>query len=49
MGLALTAPRPPGATAVMFHSMKPDGTLEKRSLHAACPVLKGIKWSAAKW
>jgi prolyl 4-hydroxylase len=33
----------------MFHSMKPDGTLEKRSLHAACPVIKGIKWSAAKW
>ena len=23
--------------------------LERKSLHTACPVIRGIKWSAAKW
>jgi hypothetical protein len=35
--------------AVLFHSMNVDGELEKNSLHAACPVIKGEKWSAPKW
>lgn len=43
------AARPKKGDAVMFHSMRPDGKLERRSMHTACPVLKGIKWSAAKW
>ena len=33
----------------MFWSTKPTGELNKESLHEACPVLKGTKWSAAKW
>ena len=33
----------------MFHSIKPTGELEQRSLHTACPVIKGVKWSAPKW
>ena len=34
---------------MLFHSMKPNGELERRSLHGACPVIKGEKWSAPKW
>ena len=33
----------------MFWSTKPTGELNKESLHEACPVIKGTKWSAAKW
>jgi prolyl 4-hydroxylase len=29
--------------------MKPSGELEKRSLHAACPVIKGVKYSMPRW
>lgn len=28
---------------------RPAGELEKKSLHTACPVIKGEKWSAPKW
>jgi len=35
--------------AIMFWSTKPTGELNKESLHEACPVIKGVKWSAAKW
>jgi prolyl 4-hydroxylase len=35
--------------AILFHSIQPSGALERKSLHTACPVIKGIKWSAAKW
>ena len=35
--------------AILFHSIKPTGELERKSLHTACPVIKGTKWSAAKW
>eukprot|EP00967_Tisochrysis_lutea_P107561 scaffold165982_cov14-Tisochrysis_lutea.AAC.1 len=30
--------------AVLFHSMKFNGEFEPRSLHGACPVIKGTKW-----
>ena len=43
------AAKPRKGDAVLFHSMKPNGELERRSLHTACPVIKGTKWSAAKW
>ena len=36
-------------TATPLRSIKPTGELEKKSLHTACPVIKGVKWSAAKW
>lgn len=36
--------------AVLFHDLKPDGiTEDPRSTHMACPVLKGVKWSAPTW
>ncbi|KAL7547672.1 hypothetical protein ACHAWF_010953 [Thalassiosira exigua] len=35
--------------AILFYSQRPDGTLDKRSLHGACPVLKGTKWGANLW
>jgi hypothetical protein len=27
--------------AILFHSIKPSGAFEKRSMHGACPVIKG--------
>lgn len=38
------AAKPRKGAAVLFHSIKPSGELERRSLHGACPVLKGEKW-----
>ena len=43
------AAKPKKGTAVLFHSIKASGELERRSLHTACPVIKGVKWSAPKW
>ncbi|WIA30952.1 hypothetical protein OEZ86_001000 [Tetradesmus obliquus] len=43
------AVRPRKGDAVLFHSIAPHGALEKKSLHAACPVIKGVKYSMAKW
>lgn len=35
--------------AVLFHDLYPDGTEDPHSTHIACPVIKGVKWSAPKW
>ncbi|KAL0726087.1 hypothetical protein Bca4012_022180 [Brassica carinata] len=35
--------------ALLFWSMRPDGSLDPRSLHGGCPVIKGNKWSSTKW
>ncbi|GAB4820202.1 hypothetical protein N2152v2_007248 [Parachlorella kessleri] len=43
------AVKPRKGDAVLFHSIRPTGEIERRSMHGACPVVKGIKWSAAKW
>jgi prolyl 4-hydroxylase len=43
------AAKPKKGNAVLFHSIKPSGELERKSLHTACPVIKGVKWSAPKW
>lgn len=43
------AAKPKKGNAVLFHSIKPNGELERLSLHTACPVIKGVKWSAPKW
>lgn len=43
------AAKPKKGSAVLFHSIQPSGELERRSLHTACPVIKGVKWSAPKW
>jgi ectoine hydroxylase-related dioxygenase (phytanoyl-CoA dioxygenase family) len=37
------AVRPRKGDAVLFHSIAPHGALEKKSLHAACPVIK-VSW-----
>lgn len=34
------AAKPRRGDAVLFHSIKPNGELEPRSLHSACPVIK---------
>ncbi|XP_045787205.1 probable prolyl 4-hydroxylase 10 [Trifolium pratense] len=41
--------KPKMGDAILFWSMKPDATLDRASLHGACPVIKGDKWSCAKW
>mmetsp|Transcript_23212 Transcript_23212/g.59286 ORF Transcript_23212/g.59286 Transcript_23212/m.59286 type:complete len:349 (-) Transcript_23212:555-1601(-) len=43
------AAKPIKGNAVLFHSIKPTGELERKSLHTACPVIKGVKWSMPKW
>ncbi|GMH44394.1 hypothetical protein BSKO_12346 [Bryopsis sp. KO-2023] len=35
--------------AIMFYSLKPDGSEDPTSLHGSCPTLAGEKWSATKW
>ncbi|KAE8661304.1 putative prolyl 4-hydroxylase 7 [Hibiscus syriacus] len=35
--------------ALLFFSLHPDATTDKKSLHGSCPVIKGEKWSATKW
>ncbi|XP_058767330.1 probable prolyl 4-hydroxylase 10 isoform X2 [Vicia villosa] len=41
--------KPKMGDAILFWGMKPDSTLDPSSLHGACPVIKGDKWSCAKW
>lgn len=43
------AVRPRAGDALLFWSLRPDGSLDHASLHGGCPVLKGKKWSATKW
>ncbi|GAB5033500.1 Hypothetical protein NocV09_01400340 [Nannochloropsis oceanica] len=43
------AVKPKKARAVLFYSQNEDGTVDKRSLHGACPVIKGVKWAANLW
>uniref|UniRef100_A0A7N1A2U9 procollagen-proline 4-dioxygenase n=1 Tax=Kalanchoe fedtschenkoi TaxID=63787 RepID=A0A7N1A2U9_KALFE len=45
-GLAV---KPRMGDALLFWSMKPDGTPDPNSLHGGCPVINGTKWSATKW
>lgn len=41
--------KPKQGDAVLFWSANPDLTLDDHALHGACPVVKGEKWSIAKW
>mmetsp|Transcript_40660 Transcript_40660/g.90414 ORF Transcript_40660/g.90414 Transcript_40660/m.90414 type:complete len:260 (-) Transcript_40660:572-1351(-) len=45
-GLAVKTVR---GDALLFYSLKPDGSNDPASLHGSCPVIKGQKWSATKW
>ncbi|XP_038890926.1 probable prolyl 4-hydroxylase 10 isoform X2 [Benincasa hispida] len=40
--------KPKMGDALLFWSMKPDGTLDSTSLHGSSPVIKGEKWACAK-
>ncbi|XP_010935631.1 probable prolyl 4-hydroxylase 3 [Elaeis guineensis] len=41
--------KPKMGDALLFWSMKPDAVVDPLSLHGACPVIKGNKWSCTKW
>ncbi|CAI5969868.1 unnamed protein product [Closterium sp. NIES-64] len=43
------AVKPSKGDALLFYSMHPDGSPDPSSLHYACPVVEGVKWSAPKW
>lgn len=44
------AAKPRKGDALLFFSVLPDGeSVDERSLHASCPVVKGEKWVASKW
>mgnify|MGYP002630358070 FL=1 len=45
-GFAVKAKR---GDALLFYSLKPNGSKDEDSLHGSCPVLKGEKWSSTKW
>ncbi|GJP51549.1 hypothetical protein CLOM_g10713 [Closterium sp. NIES-68] len=45
----MLAVKPKRGDALLFWNLKPDTTLDPKSLHAGCPVIRGNKWSATKW
>lgn len=45
-GLAVKAKK---GNALLFYSLKPDGSEDVKSTHGSCPTLKGTKYSATKW
>lgn len=45
-GLAV---HPKKGSMVLFWNLFPNGTVDMMATHAACPVVRGEKWSAPKW
>ncbi|XP_010934120.2 probable prolyl 4-hydroxylase 6 [Elaeis guineensis] len=43
------AVKPNKGDALLFFSLHTDATIDPKSLHGSCPVIKGEKWSATKW
>ncbi|KAL1378717.1 hypothetical protein pipiens_015402 [Culex pipiens pipiens] len=43
------AVRPRKGTAIFWYNLHRNGKGDKKTLHAACPVLIGSKWVANKW
>eukprot|EP00195_Chlamydomonas_chlamydogama_P013578 CAMPEP_0202891606 /NCGR_PEP_ID=MMETSP1392-20130828/1619_1 /ASSEMBLY_ACC=CAM_ASM_000868 /TAXON_ID=225041 /ORGANISM="Chlamydomonas chlamydogama, Strain SAG 11-48b" /LENGTH=352 /DNA_ID=CAMNT_0049575405 /DNA_START=201 /DNA_END=1259 /DNA_ORIENTATION=+ len=41
--------KPVKGDALLFFSIKPDGTHDPHSMHTGCPVVKGVKWTATVW
>ncbi|KAG2629703.1 probable prolyl 4-hydroxylase 3 [Panicum virgatum] len=41
--------KPKMGDALLFWSMRPDGSSDPKSRHGASPVIRGDKWSATKW
>ncbi|EFJ51369.1 hypothetical protein VOLCADRAFT_120451 [Volvox carteri f. nagariensis] len=47
MGLSI---RPRKGDALLFYDMDIEGQKgDRKALHASCPTLKGMKWTATKW
>uniref|UniRef100_A0A182QBT0 procollagen-proline 4-dioxygenase n=1 Tax=Anopheles farauti TaxID=69004 RepID=A0A182QBT0_9DIPT len=40
---------PQKGSAIFWYNLHANGTVDSRTLHAACPVLVGSKWVANKW
>mmetsp|Transcript_23931 Transcript_23931/g.35018 ORF Transcript_23931/g.35018 Transcript_23931/m.35018 type:complete len:504 (+) Transcript_23931:382-1893(+) len=36
-------------SAALFYSITPDGRIDHKSIHGACPVVEGTKWGANLW
>ncbi len=43
------AVKPRQGDALLFFSLDLEQRLDTASLHAGCPVIRGVKWSATKW
>lgn len=43
------AVKPKRGDALLFFSLNSDLTMDDTSLHAGCPVIEGVKWTATKW
>lgn len=41
--------KPKAGDGLLFFSIFPNGTFDRRSLHGGCPVISGEKWVATKW
>lgn len=41
--------KPRQGDIIVFYDTLPDGTIDKHTLHGSCPVVRGTKWSMAKW
>ncbi|XP_047341888.1 probable prolyl 4-hydroxylase 9 [Impatiens glandulifera] len=41
--------KPRKGDGLLFYSLFPNGTIDRRSLHGSCAVVKGEKWVATKW
>ncbi|KAG7544920.1 Prolyl 4-hydroxylase alpha subunit [Arabidopsis suecica] len=41
--------RPKKGDALLFWSMRPDGSQDPSSKHGGSPVIKGTKWASSKW
>mmetsp|Transcript_35089 Transcript_35089/g.99514 ORF Transcript_35089/g.99514 Transcript_35089/m.99514 type:complete len:348 (-) Transcript_35089:159-1202(-) len=48
-GLNGLSVKPRKGDALLFFSLQTTGELERKSIHAGCPVISGEKWSATKW
>lgn len=43
------AAKPKKGDAILFHSLRPDGSSDPYALHTGCPVVRGSKWTATTW
>lgn len=41
--------KPERGGGVMFRNVRPEGTPDRQTLHAGCPVVEGEKWLATLW